>query len=184
MVPGPTETRRLTKESPTHADKIKEWRPADLRPYDRNARRHSEAQIAQIAGSIREFGFRNPVLIDGEGGIVAGHARVEAARRLGLASVPCIDCSDMGETQKRAYILADNRIALNAGWDDEMLALELAELRNLEVDLETLGFSSAELEQLVGEVPDFAPADENNQGRLDAKADVTCPACGHAFQPG
>ena len=157
---------------------------ADLHPYARNARTHSEAQIEQIAGSIREFGFRNPVLIDGDGGIVAGQARVEAARRLGLASVPCIDCSDMSATQRRAYVLADNRIALNAGWDEAILGLELAELRDLEVDLGALGFAPAELEQLVGEVPDFAPVDENDQGRLDAKADVICPACGHAFQPG
>jgi ParB-like chromosome segregation protein Spo0J len=157
---------------------------SDLIPYARNARTHSDAQIAQIAGSIREFGFRSPVLIDGENGIIAGHGRVEAARKLGLAEVPCIDCSDMSETQKRAFALADNRIALNAGWDDAMLGLELADLADLEADLEALGFSPAELEQLVGEVPDFAPAHESDQGRLDAKADVTCPNCGHAFQPG
>ena len=90
--------------------KIEQMRLAELRPHARNARTHSEAQIEQIAGSIREFGFRNPVLIDGEGGIIAGHARVEAARRLGLASVPCIDCSDMSATQKRAYVLADTHM--------------------------------------------------------------------------
>ena len=155
-----------------------------LIPYARNARTHSDAQIAQIADSIREFGFRSPVLIDGKSGIIAGHGRVEAARMLGLTEVPCIDCSDMSETQKRAFALADNRIALNAGWDEEMLGLELADLGDLEVDLGALGFSSAELQQLAGEVPDFAPAPEGDQGRLDTKAHVTCPACGHAFQPG
>jgi len=120
---------------------------SDLVPYARNARTHSEQQISMIAGSIREFGFRNPVLVDGDNGIIAGHARVQAALQLGLAKVPCVDCSDMSETQRRAYILADNRLALNAGWDQELLALELTDLSELDVDLEALGFSEIELNQ-------------------------------------
>ncbi len=96
-----------------------------LIPYARNARTHSEAQVALIAGSIREFGFNNPVLVDGENGIIAGHGRVLAARKLGLATVPVIELAHLTEAQKRAYILADNRLAEQAGWDRELLALEL-----------------------------------------------------------
>lgn len=123
----------------------------DLIPYARNARTHSEQQIAMIAGSIRDFGFRNPVLVDGDNGIIAGHARVSAALKLSLDKVPCIDCSDMSDTQRRAYILADNRLALNAGWDQEMLALELADLSEFDVDLEGLGFSEIELNQALSD---------------------------------
>ena len=106
-----------------------------LIPYARNSRTHDEAQVAQIAGSIREFGFTNPVLIDGENGIIAGHGRVLAAGKLGMDKVPCIRLGHLTETQKRAYVIADNKLALNAGWDDEMLGLELAELRGVDFDL-------------------------------------------------
>ena len=92
-----------------------------LIPYARNARTHSEAQIAQIAGSIREFGFTNPVLLDGENGILAGHGRVLAARQLGMDQVPCIELAHLSAAQRRAYILADNKLALNAGWDEALL---------------------------------------------------------------
>lgn len=116
-----------------------------LIPYARNSRTHSDAQVAQVAASIREFGFTNPVLIDAEDGIIAGHGRVMAARKLGLAEVPCIRLAHLSETQKRAYIIADNKLALNSGWDEEMLALELAELREVDFDLEVTGFGEAEL---------------------------------------
>ena len=116
-----------------------------LIPYARNARTHSDAQVAQIAASIREFGFTNPVLIDAEGGIIAGHGRVMAARKLGMKEVPTITLAHLTETQKRAYILADNQLALNSGWDDEMLRLELAELGELGFDLELAGFDDGEM---------------------------------------
>jgi hypothetical protein len=119
-----------------------------LVPYARNARTHSEAQVQQIAGSIREFGFTNPVLIDDENGIIAGHGRVLAAQLLGLADVPCIRLSHLNETQRRAYVLADNRIALNSGWDDAMLAIELAELQIDGIDLGALGFDDDDLTAL------------------------------------
>ena len=122
-----------------------------LIPYARNSRTHSDEQVAQIAGSIREFGFTNPVLIDGEGGIIAGHGRVMAARKLGLDNVPCIRLAHLTETQKRAYIIADNKLALNAGWDDEMLALEFEELRGEDFDLSLTGFDAEELDALMGE---------------------------------
>ena len=111
--------------------------------------------MALIAGSIREFGFTNPVLVDGENGIIAGHGRVLAARKLGLASVPVIELGHLTEAQKRAYILADNKLAEQAGWDRELLALELGELAELGTDLGTLGFEAGELDALFGnELPD------------------------------
>jgi DNA modification methylase len=129
---------------------IRECAVADLIPYANNARTHSETQVAQIAASIREFGFNNPVLIDGGKGIIAGHGRVLAARKLGLATVPVIELAHLSESQKRAYILADNKLAEQAGWDRELLALELGDLGELGVDLTELGFGSLELDELLG----------------------------------
>ena len=131
------------------ADKIEQWPTAKLLPYARNARTHSDAQVAQIAASIKEFGFTNPVLIDGEGGIIAGHGRVMAARKLGLADVPCIRLAHLTAAQKRAYIIADNKLALNAGWDNDLLALELGELGDLGFDLELTGFTDEEIKALM-----------------------------------
>ena len=122
-----------------------------LIPYARNSRTHSDAQVAQIAASIREFGFTNPVLIDGEGGIIAGHGRVLAARKLQLAEVPCIRLGHLTDTQKRAYVIADNKLALNAGWDTEALALELQELGDLGFDLDLTGFTDEEIAELLPE---------------------------------
>ena len=142
-------------------------RPVDaLIPYARNARTHSEAQVALIAGSIREFGFTNPVLVDGGNGIIAGHGRLMAAQKLGLVTVPVIELAHLSEAQKRAYILADNRLAEQAGWDSDLLALELGDLRDLGVDVMELGFEAGEIdalfraaeadprEEVVPEVPD------------------------------
>jgi len=120
-----------------------------LVPYARNARTHSAAQVALIAGSIREYGFTNPVLVDGENGIIAGHGRVLAARQLGMATVPVIELAHLTEAQRKAYILADNRLAEQAGWDKDLLALELGDLRDLAVDLASLGFEAAELDALL-----------------------------------
>ncbi len=128
-----------------YAQSIEMARVDVLIPYARNSRTHSEAQVAQIAASIREFGFTNPVLVDGEDGIIAGHGRVLAARKLGLEEVPTIRIDYMTEAQKRAYIIADNKLALNAGWDEELLALELGELRDMGFDLGLVGFSDDEL---------------------------------------
>lgn len=127
-----------------------EHRPVEaLIPYARNARTHSEAQVALIAGSIREYGFTNPVLVDGTSGIIAGHGRVLAARKLGLASVPVIELAHLSEAQRRAYILADNRLAEQAGWDRDLLALEVADLGTLGVDLGSLGFEAGEIDALL-----------------------------------
>jgi hypothetical protein len=120
-----------------------------LIPYARNSRTHSEAQVAQIAGSIREFGFTNPVLIDGENGIIAGHGRIMAAQKLGLAEVPCIRLDHLTETQRKAYVIADNKLALNSGWDETMLGLELADLRELDFDLNLTGFDGDDIERFL-----------------------------------
>lgn len=125
---------------------------ADLIPYARNARTHSDEQVARIASSIKEFGWTSPILVDGENGIIAGHGRLAAARLLGMESVPTIELSGLSDTQKRAYILADNRLALDAGWDAETLGLELKDLQELGVDLATTGFSDEELAQMLNDV--------------------------------
>jgi ParB-like chromosome segregation protein Spo0J len=114
-----------------------------LIPYARNSRTHSDDQVQQIMGSIKEFGFTNPVLVDGDGVIIAGHGRTMAAQRLGMKEVPCLRLSHLTEAQKRAYIIADNKLALNAGWDDEMLSVELRNLRDEDFDLSLTGFDDA-----------------------------------------
>lgn len=128
-----------------------EYKPlADLIPYARNSRTHSDAQVAQIAASIKEFGWTNPILLDGENGIIAGHGRVMAAQKLGEKRVPTIELSHMTENQKKAYIIADNKLALNAGWDDAMLTLEISDLKDANFAIEVLGFDQAELDELFG----------------------------------
>ena len=124
---------------------------ATLIPFAKNSRTHSDAQVAQIAASIREFGFTNPVLIDEANGIIAGHGRVMAARKLKLTEVPCIRLAHLTDAQKRAYVIADNKLALNAGWDEAMLKLELADLKALNFDLDLTGFNTDEIDALLAE---------------------------------
>ena len=144
-------------------DTVERWPLARLIPHARNARTHSEAQVAQIAGSIAEFGFVNPVLVGDDGVIVAGHGRVMAARKLGLTEAPVIVLAHLTPTQRRALMIADNQIASQAGWNDEMLAAELAALKDEDFDLDLLGFDDADLDRLLagvieeGEDPDEAP---------------------------
>lgn len=121
---------------------------AQLIPYARNARVHSDEQVAQIAASIREFGFLNPIIVDGDNGIIAGHGRIMAARILGLESLPCIEAAHLTEAQRKAYMLADNKLALNAGWDNDLLRVELGELGEMGFDLDLTGFSVDEIEAL------------------------------------
>jgi DNA modification methylase len=127
---------------------IKEVAVDKLIPYAKNSRTHSPEQVGQIAASIKEFGFRNPILVDGVG-IIAGHGRLMAAQKLGLDKVPTIDCSDMNESQKKAYIIADNKLALNAGWDTAMLSIEMKDLEDEGFDLALLGFDDKELNALL-----------------------------------
>lgn len=131
------------------------WRDiGDLLPYARNSRTHSDAQVAQIASSIREFGWTNPILVDPDGTIIAGHGRVMAARKLGEPRVPVITLGHLTEAQKRAYVIADNQLALNAGWDADMLKIEIAELADAEFDLSLLGFDDKMLASLTAEETD------------------------------
>ncbi len=153
----------------------------DLIPYARNSRMHSEAQVAQIAASIKEFGFTNPVLIDEDGGIIAGHGRVLGARKLGMDEVPTIALEGLTKTQRQAYVIADNKLALNAGWDEELLSLELADLNEQEFRMELLGFDANELNLAMGLGVDFQPGTEDDQGKLDELAPIVCPSCGHEF---
>ena len=129
--------------------KIETLSTASLIPYARNAKKHDASQVAKLAGSIREFGFNNPVLIDNDNGIIAGHGRIMAAQSLGLETVPCIRLGHLTDTQRRAYILADNRLAeIGGGWDEEMLKLELADLAALDVDVAEIGFGAEDLADL------------------------------------
>jgi ParB-like nuclease domain len=142
------------------AERIELWPIEKLRPYERNPRTHSEAQVDQIAASMVEFGWTNPILIDQNAGILAGHGRLLAARKLGLAEVPVIRFEHLSEAQKRAYILADNQIALQAGWSEELLAQELAWLRDESFDLDLIGFDASELERLLALADGEAASDE------------------------
>ena len=132
-----------------------------LRPYPRNARTHCKKQIRQIADSIRKFGFTNPILVSDDNEIIAGHGRVEAAKLLGMQSVPTLRLSHLDAAQRRAYVIADNKLALNAGWDRELLTIELQALIDLEFDVEVTGFSSAEVDLLFDEARDSSPDPEH-----------------------
>ena len=146
------------------ADKIEQWPTAKLVPYARNARTHSEAQVAQIAASIVEFGFTNPILAGSDGVIVAGHGRLAAAQKLGLAVVPVVVLDHLTPTQRRALVIADNRIAENAAWDDDLLRVELEALQDEGFDLDLTGFDADALaELLAGDEPD-------NEGQTDEDA--------------
>jgi ParB-like chromosome segregation protein Spo0J len=166
--------------------KIEMMHTADLIPYARNSRTHSEVQVAQIAGSIREFGFTNPVLIDAKNGIIAGHGRVMAAQLLGADKVPCIRLAHLTETQKRAYIIADNKLALNSGWDEEMLGLELADLREADFDLELIGLDADEIERALNppERNESEPDSSSKEIDVDGmEMECRCPKCGFEFDP-
>jgi len=139
-------------EQSVGASKIDRLSVEKLIPYAKNSRTHSAEQVAQIAASIKEFGFNNPVLIDEDNGIIAGHGRVMAAQKLGLQAVPCIRLAHLSDTQRKAYVIADNRLALNAGWDDQMLTLELQELDGEDFDLSLLGFEADELNALLNPI--------------------------------
>jgi len=159
------------------------WRNvADLIPYARNSRTHSDEQVAQIAASIKEFGWTNPILTDGDNGLIAGHGRLLAARKLGHKEVPTIELTGLTDTQKKAYIIADNKLALNAGWDDEMLKIEIADLLADGFTLSVLGFDADELQKLL-DVPEFEPATQDDQSKLDELEPkwIACPHCGKEF---
>lgn len=137
-----------------------------LIPYARNARTHNKEQIAQLRASLREFGFISPVIVDKDYNIIAGHGRVAAAKEEGIFEVPCVFAEHLTEAQKRAYILADNRLALNAGWDEEMLSVEIADLQANAFDVSVLGFNDAELNKLMGALEDVKDDDFDVEGEM------------------
>ena len=176
MATGLTERRRATPakgaESIGLSPVVRMTRIDDLTPYVRNARTHSAEQVAQIAASIREFGWTNPILVDGTHGVIAGHGRLLAARKLGLTDVPVIELAHLSETQRRAYVIADNRLAEAASWDDDLLRVELADLRDDGFDLALTGFDAAELDTLLAPVADDGgAADEAADDVPDPVAD-------------
>jgi len=158
------------------------YRPLkDLIPYARNSRTHSNSQIAQIASSIKEFGWTQPILLDGTNGIIAGHGRFEAAFLLQIQDVPTIDLAYLTEAQKRAYIIADNKIALNSGWDEQMLALEISDLREAGFDIDLLAFDPSELKD--GAVDYSVLDDEEIDAQLDDMARGVRKAIQIEFEP-
>ena len=153
---------------------------SELIPYEKNSRIHSEMQLDQIAASIKEFGFRNPIIVDGNN-ILAGHGRVEAAKKLNIDLIPTIDASDLTETQKQAYIIADNKIALNAEWDESMLLMEIEKLKVSDFDLSILAFDVSELQ--VKEI-DYSILDDHNLDRqLDDMTGNSKKAIQIEFEP-
>ena len=162
--------------------KIEPRSVADLIPYASNSRTHSDAQVAQIAASIREFGWTSPILISGDNTIIAGHGRLMAARKLGMDEVPAIVLDHLSKAQQRALVIADNQLALNAGWDMDMQKAEIETLNIEGFELDTLGFDDGELQRILNE-PDFEAGTEDDQGKLD-KLDpkmIICPKCQHEF---
>jgi ParB-like chromosome segregation protein Spo0J len=152
----------------------------DLLPYENNARTHSDDQIALLARMIQEYGWTNPVLIDRDRGIIAGHGRVLAARQLGMHSVPTIQLRHLTDKQRRAYVIADNQSALQAGWDRDLLRLELGELRADGFDMPLTGFATEQLDRLFGvEGPATAAEEAQPEGK---RKTVACPNCGHKFE--
>ena len=166
----------MEEKSPT---KIEQIDIKKLIPYARNSRTHSDIQVSQIAASIKEFGFTNPVLISDTYDIIAGHGRVLAAKKLGWDSVPCIRLDHLTDTQRRAYVIADNSIALNSDWNFDMLSVEIDELNDHKFDVSVLAFTNEQLSELIGSPED--PVD--NELKADEKTRDTCicPKCHHEF---
>lgn len=163
------------------ADKVEKWDIAKLVPYARNSRTHSDEQISQIAASIKEWGWTTPVLVDEQGGIIAGHGRTLAAQRLKMTEVPVMVAKGWSEAKRRAYVIADNKLALNAGWDNELLALELGELGDLGFDLDLLGFDPSELNT---SAVDYSVLDgEDVDAQLDDMANGVRKAIQIEFEP-
>jgi len=174
-----TKTENDRSLSASEALRIEYCSANSLVPYTKNPRTHSEEQIAQIAASIREFGFTNPILIDGNQRIIAGHGRLAAAKEIGMETVPCIDLSHLTEEQKRSYLIADNKLTLNGGWNEDLLRIELTALKELGADLQLTGFDVTELADIMlGKDVEFKEYDESSADDVQL---LTCPKCGHSF---
>ena len=171
-----------TKQS-NPADKVEQWDITKLVPYARNSRTHSDAQVAQIAASIKEWGWTTPVLVDEDGSIIAGHGRTLAAQRLKMTQVPVMVAKGWSDTKKRAYIIADNKLALNGSWDNELLRVELESLHEDSFDMDLLGFDAASLSLAMGFEDELA-APESSSKEIDPddyKMGCKCPKCGFEF---
>jgi len=154
----------------------------DLIPYVNNSRKHSDEQVAQISASIKEFGWTNPILIDGTNSIIAGHGRLMAARKLKMDEVPTIELDHLTDTQRKALVIADNKLALNADWDNTLLTIELDELLKDGFAIDILGFNEQEIKTIMQEV-NFDAGSEEDQGKLDQLDPkwICCPNCGKEF---
>jgi ParB-like chromosome segregation protein Spo0J len=161
---------------PAPPKRIEMWPVERLVPYERNARTHSQEQIAQIQASIQEFGFTNPILVDGEDGILAGHGRLAAAKDMGLASVPVIVLDHLSAEQRRAYVIADNQLALNAGWDVDILQGEVMALSHVDFDLTLLGFDDDFTDQLLNASDEIEQEETEQPDHMQALAIVLDPA--------
>ena len=161
--------------------KITQKKVDNLIPYINNSRTHSDEQVAQRAASIKEFGWTNPILVDGDNSIIAGHGRLLAARKLGYKEVPTIELADLTETQKKAYIIADNKLALNAGWDNEILSIELGSLQSANFNIELLGFDAIELSDLFDEQIKELKSNTEEIDPDEYDMNCKCPKCGFEF---
>jgi len=173
----------MTNDNPDLSHTDIELRAVEaLIPYSNNPKEHPDEQVRKIASSIKNYGWDQPIVVDGEGEIIKGHGRLQAAELLGLDEVPVIERTDLSDAEARAARIADNRTA-QSPWDDELLSLELEQLDDDAVDFDSLGFDDDELDDLLGdvEVPDFEPVGESEQGDLDGRTDIECPECGHEF---
>jgi ParB-like chromosome segregation protein Spo0J len=172
------------KVKPAMANRIEVWPIEKLVPYDNNARTHSAEQIAQLAASIAEFGFVNPILVDTKAGVIAGHGRLAAAKDLGLQEVPVVVLDHLTPAQRRAYVIADNKLALNAGWDNDLLQEELAALQIADFNLDLLGFDESELADLMGDddLEDGINAPDAVDEREDADTQVVIGSYRFPFQ--
>lgn len=187
------DVRRARVISLIDASPLDKRDPKDLLPYAQNSRTHSDYQIKQIADSIEEFGFTNPVLIDGHDEVIAGHGRVFAAMRLDLPKVPVLVLTHLSDAQRKAYVIADNKLALNAGWDHDLLCTELEELDNLSFDIQTIGFSDEELNAILEPlaVTNIESVSESESKPVTGSKEYgenefrdfkhTCPKCGFEF---
>jgi ParB-like chromosome segregation protein Spo0J len=161
---------------------VKYRKVEDLIPYVNNSRKHSDEQVAQISASIKEFGWTNPILIDGTNSIIAGHGRLMAARKLKMDEVPTIELGHLTDTQRKALVIADNKLALNADWDTNLLTIELDDLLKDGFALDILGFNEQEIKTIMQEV-NFDAGSEEDQGKLDQLDPkwICCPNCGKEF---
>ena len=165
------------------ADKVEKWDISKLVPYARNSRTHSDEQISQIAASIKEWGWTTPVLVDEDGSIIAGHGRTLAAQRLKMTEVPVMVAKGWSDAKKRAYVIADNKLAMNAGWDEQMLALELTELQGLGFGMDLIGFSKDEIAASCPKTQTTKALTPANTPRRSTRPSTNPPATAHPQQP-